>query len=147
MDKAADYGSGNFKFESWQGRNILSHTKIYFILNIYCHYCLHQTRCVVAQRIGQLTTNQEIPGWSPCKVVIYCLILSCTLYIIFTAIIIYLNSWPCGSMDKASEYESGDSRLESLQGRNILSHTKLYFIHNICCYYYLPQFVALWLNG
>ena len=32
MDKAADYGSGDFKFESWQGRNILSHTKIYFIL-------------------------------------------------------------------------------------------------------------------
>ena len=41
----------------------------------------------------------------------------------------------------------GIAGLESLQGRNILSHTKLYFITNIYCYYYLPQFVALWLDG
>ena len=32
--------------------------------------------------------------------------------------------WPCGATDKASDYESGDSRYESWQGRNILSHTK-----------------------
>ena len=31
------------------------------------------------------------------------------------------NRWPCGAKDKASDYESGDSRFES-QGRNILSH-------------------------
>ena len=57
------------------------------------------------------------------------------------------NRWPSGATDKASDYESGDSRFESLQGRNILSHTMLYFITNIYCYYYLPQFVALWLDG
>ena len=103
----------------------------------------------MAQRRRHLTTNQGIPGWSPCKVVIYCLIVSCTLYLIFTAIIIYLNSWPCGSMDKASEYESGDSRFESWQGRDILCHTKIDFILNIYCHYYLPQtrgFVAQWIT-
>ena len=26
--------------------------------------------------------------------------------------------WPCGPMDKASDYEPGDSRFESWQGRN-----------------------------
>ena len=40
----------------------------------------------MAQRIRHLTTNQGIPGSSPCNVEIYCLILSCTLYLIFTAI-------------------------------------------------------------
>ena len=29
--------------------------------------------------------------------------------------------WPCGPMDKASDYESGDSRFESWQGRNFFS--------------------------
>ena len=91
--------------------------------------------------------NQGIPGSSPWKVVVYCLILNCTLYLIFTAIIIYLNSWPCGSMDNASEYESGDSRFESWQGRDILCHTKIDFILNIYCHYYYLKFVALWPNG
>ena len=36
-DKASDYESGDSRFESWQGRDILSHTKIDFIPNIYCH--------------------------------------------------------------------------------------------------------------
>ena len=31
------------------------------------------------------------------------------------------NGWPCGATDKASDYESGDSRFESRQGRIILS--------------------------
>ena len=75
MDKASEYESGDSRFESWRGRNILSHTKINFILNIYCHYCLHQIRWVEAQRIRQLTANQEIPGSSPGNVVIFCLIL------------------------------------------------------------------------
>ena len=44
------------------------------------------------------------------------------------------NSWPCGPMEKASDYESGDSRFESWQGRNILSHTKIDFIPNIYCH-------------
>ena len=30
---------------------------------------------------------------------------------------------PCGPMDKASDYESGDSRFESWQGRNIATRT------------------------
>ena len=76
MDKAADYGSEDFRFKFWQGRNILSHTKIYFILNIFCHDCLVQSLCLVAQWIRHLTTNQGITGSSLRKVVIFCLILS-----------------------------------------------------------------------
>ena len=97
MDKASDYESGDSRFESWLGRNILSHTKIDFILNIYCHDCLTPTRCLVSQWIRHLTTNQKIPGSSSGKVVILCLILRETLYLIFTAIIIYfkfLALWP-----------------------------------------------------
>ena len=86
MYKASDYGSGDSRYESWQGRNILSHTKIDFIPNIYCHYYVPQIRGLVAQCIRHLTTDQVIPGTSPCNVEIYCLILSCTLYLIFTAI-------------------------------------------------------------
>ena len=41
------------------------------------------------------------------------------------------NGWPCGASDKVPDYESGDSRFESWEGRNILSHTKIYFIPNI----------------
>ena len=29
----------------------------------------------------------------------------------------HTSRWPCGPMDKASDYGSGDSRLESWQGR------------------------------
>ena len=42
--------------------------------------------------------------------------------------------WPCGATDKAFDYESGDSRFESLQGRINLSHTKIDFIPNISCH-------------
>ena len=91
MDNASDYESGDSRFESWQGRNILSHTKIDFIPNIHCHYYLPQISGVVAQWKRHLTTNQEIPGSSLGKVVILCLILRETLYLIFTAIIIYLK--------------------------------------------------------
>ena len=76
MDKASDYESGDCRFESWQGRENLSDTKIDFILNIFCHDCLLQSRCLVAQWIRHLTTNQGIPGSSLGKVVIFCLILS-----------------------------------------------------------------------
>ena len=75
MEKASDYESGDSRFESWQGRNILSHTKIGFIPNIYCHYYLSQIRGLVAQWKRHLTTNQGIPGSSPVKVVIVCFIL------------------------------------------------------------------------
>ena len=66
---------GDSRFESWQGRNILSHAKIDFIPNIYWHYCLLQIRGLVAQWKRHLTTNQEIPCSSPGKVVIFFLIL------------------------------------------------------------------------
>ena len=81
-DKASDYESGDSRFESWQGRIILSHTKRDFIPNIYCHYYLPQIRHYYLPQIGlvaqwktHLTTNQGIPGSSPGKVVILCLIL------------------------------------------------------------------------
>ena len=73
--KASDYESGDSRFESWQGRNILSHAKIDFIPNIYCHYYLPQIRRLVAQWKTHLTTNQGIPGSSSGKVVILRLIL------------------------------------------------------------------------
>ena len=57
MEKASDYESWDSRFESWQGRNILSHTKIDFIPNIYCHYHFPQIRGLVAQWKGHLTTN------------------------------------------------------------------------------------------
>ena len=41
------------------------------------------------------------------------------------------NRWPYRATDKASDYESGDSRFESWQGRKILSHAKIDFIPNI----------------
>ena len=43
------------------------------------------------------------------------------------------NSCPCGATDKASDYESGDSRFKSWQVRIILPHTKIDFIPNIYC--------------
>ena len=49
-------------------------------------------------------------------------------------------------MDKASEYESGDSRFESWQCCDILSHTKIDFIPNIYCHYYIPQIRGLVAN-
>ena len=74
-DKASDYESGDSRFESWQGRNILSHAEIDFIPNIYCHYYFPQIRGLVAQCKRHLTTNQGIPGSSPDKVVIFFLII------------------------------------------------------------------------
>ena len=74
-DKASDYESGDSRCESWQGRDISPHSKIEFILNIYCHYYLPQIRGLVAQWITHLTTNKVIPGSSLGKVVIFCLIL------------------------------------------------------------------------
>ena len=43
------------------------------------------------------------------------------------------NRLTCGATDKASDYESGDSRFENWQCRIILSHTKIDFIPNIYC--------------
>ena len=74
-DKASDYELGDSRFESFEGRSILSHTKLYFIPNIYCHYYVPQNRRLVAQCIRHLSTNQGIPGSSLGKVVIFCLIL------------------------------------------------------------------------
>ena len=75
MDKASDYESGYSRFESWEGRTILSHAKIDFIPNIYCNYYFPRIRCLVAQWIRHLTTNQGIPGLSLGKIVIFCLML------------------------------------------------------------------------
>ena len=75
MEKASDYESGYSRFDSWQDCNILSYTKIDFIPNIYCHFYLPHTRGHLAQLKRHLTTNQWIPGSSPGKVVIFCLIL------------------------------------------------------------------------
>ena len=44
------------------------------------------------------------------------------------------NRWPCVGTDKASDYESGDSRFEFWHGRIILSDTKIEFIRNIYCH-------------
>ena len=96
MDKASDYESGDSRFESWQGRDILSHTKldlylIFTTINVYLK--------LMAQWIRQLTTDHGISGSSSSKVVIFCLILRYTLYLIFTAIIVYLKFvalWPNG---------------------------------------------------
>ena len=74
-DKASDYEAGDSRFGSWQGRNILSHIKIDFIPNIYCHYYLPQIRVLIAQWKRHLTTNQGIPGSSPGKVLKFYLIL------------------------------------------------------------------------
>ena len=74
MYKASEYESGDSRFESWQGRDILSHTKIDFIPNIYCHYYVPQIRRLVAQCIRYLSTNQGIPGSSLSNVVIFRLI-------------------------------------------------------------------------
>ena len=62
MEKASAYEAWDSRFESWEGCNILSHTEIDFIPNIYCHYYLPQMRGLVAQWKRHLTTNQEIPG-------------------------------------------------------------------------------------
>ena len=74
MDKAYDYESGDSRFESWQGRDILPHSKIDFIPNIYCHYYLAEIRGLVAKWKRHLHTKHGIPGSSPGKVVIFCLI-------------------------------------------------------------------------
>ena len=44
------------------------------------------------------------------------------------------NGWPSGATDKASDYESGDSRFQSWEGYNILSHARIDFIPNIYCH-------------
>ena len=75
MVKGCDYESEDSRFAFLQGRNILSHTKRDLIPNNYCHYCLPQSRCVVAKWKRHLSTNQEIPGSSLGKVVIFCLML------------------------------------------------------------------------
>ena len=92
MDKASDYTAGDSRFESWEGLNISSHTKINCIPNIYCHYYLTQIVAIVAQWIRHQTTNQGIPGSSPGKVVLFCLNTKIYFILIFTAIIVYIKA-------------------------------------------------------
>ena len=42
-----------------------------------------------------------------------------------------LKLWPCGPMDKASDYESGDSRFESWQGRILETHQQVSNVNNL----------------
>ena len=114
---------------------MLSHTKMYFISNIYWHYCLPQFPGHVALWIRHLTTNQGLPGSSHGKLWIFCPILRYILYQIFTGIIVDVNSVAFWPNHQTSDYESGNSRFVSWQGRNILSHTKVHFIPNIYWHY------------
>ncbi len=69
----------------------------------------------MAQWIRHLTTNQEIPGSTPGRVDF---IDSSLLKGILNFLsLMTLPNWPCGPMDKASDYKSGDFRFESWQGR------------------------------
>ena len=52
------------------------------------------------------------------------LFVSDTLHVIDSVVVfkyftmcVHTSRWPCGPMDKASDYGSGDSRFESWQGR------------------------------
>ena len=65
----------------------------------------------MAQWIRHLTTNQGIRGPSPGRVdfVDSSLFEGIWNFLSLTT----LHNWPLGSMYKASDYESGDSRLES----------------------------------
>ena len=67
MEKASDYESGDSRFESWQGRNILSHTKIDFILRLML------TRGLVAHKASDYESGDS--RFESGKVVIFCLIL------------------------------------------------------------------------
>ena len=73
----------------------------------------------MAQWIRHLTTNQGIPGLSPGRVdfVDSSLLEGILNFLSLTT----LHNWPCGPMDKASDYESGDSRFESWQGRKFFA--------------------------
>ena len=57
------------------------------------------------------------------------------------------NWWPCGATDKASDYESGDSRSESWQGVIfcLMLRYTLYLIFTAIIIFL--KFVALWPNG
>ena len=122
-DKVSDYESGNSKFVSWQGRNILSHTKIDFIPNIYCHYYLPQISGHVAQWKRHLTTNRKIPGyefWQGRNILSQTKIdfipnIYCHYYLTQIRGLILSHAGP---MEKASDYESG---FQDWEGRNILS--------------------------
>ncbi len=69
----------------------------------------------MAQWIRHLTTDQGIPGSSPSRVdfVDSSLFVGILNFLSLTT----LHNLPCGPMDKASDYESGDSRFEFWQGR------------------------------
>ena len=58
------------------------------------------------------------------------------------------NRWPCGATDKASDYESGDSRFESLARSYLfclILRETLYIIFTAINADRTP--VALWRNG
>ena len=76
MDKASDYELRDSRFESWQGRNILSHTKLDFIPNIYCHECLLRSPRALVKAATDKASDYESTGFHVRvlgKVVVYCL--------------------------------------------------------------------------
>ena len=65
-----------------------------------------------------------------------CIVEVCTVYMYMHCGYICIN-WPCGPMDKASDYESGDSRFKSWQGQCFFHfflhvHTYLIIIYRVC---------------
>ena len=79
--------------------------------------------CPVTQCIRYLTTNQGIPSSNPCGVDYF----SISQKGIRNSYIcsndcdaVMLCKRPRGPMDKVSDYESGDSKFESLRGRLFL---------------------------
>ena len=91
------------------------------------------------------------------------------VYVIINWLVRYNCSWPCGPMDKASDYESGDSRFKSWQGHFLFSLRQLFLwtlniyncnneLHNysllccqcllgysVCCIYAYSGFWGLWI--
>ena len=71
----------------------------------------------MAQWIRHLTTNQGIPGSTPGRIVTIIAFSQSmealmTLVILVTLILLQFH-WPCGLTDKASDFDSEDSRFKS----------------------------------
>ena len=108
MEKASDYESGDSRFESWQGRNILSHTKIDFIPNIYCHYHFTSNSwpCGPMERASDCESgDSRFESWQGRNILSHTKIdFIPNIYCHYYADLKF--GWPCGAMEKASDYES-----------------------------------------
>ena len=85
----------------------------------YCFDLHHSTyQGPVAQRIRHLTTNQGIPGSNPGRIVLQVAFQDAQKWTPESSLPCELHDpeqfhRPCGLMDKASDFESEDSRFES----------------------------------